>query len=240
MKSSKLWMIKWIFRQMLKINLVRWCSTKNVFMCFYVQNCRTHRSSNWYQVLVFEFSYFNNLWKPSFCNIIISEKGSAESGQMASYETHAARFCSATLLYFLVGRVRLWSDTIYMCSKKPVFELFYFPVAILLHRDCSGWQDHWNAVHVSHNLVLSHLIWRVLWTKWGQQQMIQSQQPPYMQHLEVLLLWRSQLLTLQDNLNFLYAAEHSGYNWGRTDPGSWLIANITVWIVHALHYTMHL
>lgn len=53
------------------------------------------------QVLVFEFSFFNHLWKPSFCNIIISEKGSAESGQMASYETHASGFYSATLFYLL-------------------------------------------------------------------------------------------------------------------------------------------
>lgn len=167
MKSSKLWIIKWILRQMLKINLVVWFTTKNVCLCFYVQNCRTQRSSNWYQVLVFEFSNFNNLWKHSFCNII-SEKGSAESGLIDSHETHAARFCSATLSYFLVGGVRLWSDTINMCSKKPVFELFYIPVAILVHRDCSGWQDHWNTVHGSHHLFLPHLLWRVHWVKWGQ------------------------------------------------------------------------
>lgn len=53
------------------------------------------------QVLVFELSFFNHLWKPSFCNIIISEKGSAESGQMASYETHASWFYSATLFCLL-------------------------------------------------------------------------------------------------------------------------------------------
>lgn len=111
------------------------------------QNCRVLRTNTWSQTLVFAFSYSNNLWKPSFCNTIISDKGSAESGQMTSYKTHAAWFCSATFSCW--GSHALpW----YNKCAKLASALFCFPVAILVQRDCSGCQDHWSTVHVSHNL----------------------------------------------------------------------------------------
>lgn len=165
-------------------------------MHFYVQNCGTHRSGDWETFL--EINWYLRFWCLNFLILIpyenlpsviqiISEKGSSESGQMASYKTQAGQFCSDTLLCFLIGRVRLRSDTINMCSKKPLLEIFCFPVAIVVHRDCSGWQDHWNTVHVSHDLFPPHLIWRAHWANWGHKQMKQSQQPPYIQHLAVLL-----------------------------------------------------
>lgn len=111
------------------------------------QNCRVLRTNTWSQTLVFAFANSNNLWKASFCNTIISDKGTAESGQMTSYESHAAWFCSATFSCW-GSHALLWHNK---CAKLAS-ALFYFPVAILVHRDCSGCQDHWSTVHVSRNL----------------------------------------------------------------------------------------
>lgn len=31
-----------------------------------------------------------------------------------------------------------------------------------------------------------------------------------------------------DSFNFLYAGEHTRYKWGRTEPGSWPIVNVSI------------